>query len=919
MVQVTVEYPASAFVHTQQIRTMGDSSASSRNSLAEEMGRLRLDYEPLDVDTLKADVQVFEQLRQELDEEWKTESDKYYETIALVPYDGEEKPRRNYANPQGIVEDKSLFPYHDSCYALLDAYDGMYENFDQQPIHPDSKRPSLSSNPENGWIEPPRVLAQSDNMSVGSNDEEGLILCTLQSIMGVLFQKRRKRPNNHDSSVLVANATLTIRRMILRDAPRASVSEAEDKELRPNLPTWPLTWDISDISPTATPLPSDPLKRAELLLKLLKHSLSEWQRDHILAGAILAKLAKDKSFEDIPVLQKTLVIIASEYVCCDNFECQHFVEHDCHAWKFFLSTLTAALRHGIDLVTDAHARTIACFTRYVYLREFGHLLQEGKAKAGQPAIALRRLQLKRSLVANRLEDEELETASGPENQTPTRVLFAIIQAFGRRGEIEHAFIRNNHQSPTLSTDRLAQHLDSYYNSLRVVTSMAMSTCQILPNSERLYQISSLLVRSITACLLGFDGQVMDFSHNYEDSYYLASKFSQLECVVTSPFRLADRVRNATKYASEAPRLSPEQTTYCPVQGASSQEDLTDNVQLAVQKALRGQPHEGIREVVRNLFLRDAVYMIDAGLGYADFCIWGRFPIQPLDPVLSWHDCNHPMPNDLESDEDSDDDESTEDDEEAEWLKPINWAANEDGFVLGGELYSHFSFSLMALFCAFHGEPWNPNNHHSFNTKFRQASKAVVMSLSRYNFPQEIVTNILSFLPRDGWPEDRKFCWNYECALRQMAVIQYESKATMKAKLPAKDTQDDKHDSDYVKASITCKRCGIATYCSKECRSHDWKEIHKRVCIEPPYHGSLKDHALFCQAIADGSYQNLPQTAEEAQTDFDAEDGDESDWESVESDELIGGEDRDNSNEETNTTQAILNYIKQKKDVSLYSS
>jgi hypothetical protein len=44
-------------------------------------------------------------------------------------------PRRNYFNPQGIVQDASLYPYHDAFYNLIDAYDCLYPPGQEQPIH----------------------------------------------------------------------------------------------------------------------------------------------------------------------------------------------------------------------------------------------------------------------------------------------------------------------------------------------------------------------------------------------------------------------------------------------------------------------------------------------------------------------------------------------------------------------------------------------------------------------------------------------------------------------------------------------------------------------------------------------------------------------------------------------------------------
>jgi hypothetical protein len=92
--------------------------------------------------------------------------------------------------------------------------------------------------------------------------------------------------------------------------------------------------------------------------------------------------------------------------------------------------------------------------------------------------------------------------------------------------------------------------------------------------------------------------------------------------------------------------------------------------LACQKVVHGRPHSDIQAAVRSMYLRDAVYLTKAGLGYVDFVVWCRFPIHPLDPVMFYHDCNHIMP------------EVVEEENEADNLESIEWAQNDEvSFVL----------------------------------------------------------------------------------------------------------------------------------------------------------------------------------------------------------------------------------------------
>ena len=468
-------------------------------------------------------------------------------------------------------------------------------------------------------------------------------------------------------------------------------------------------------------LPAPGQERRELLLRLLKHAMSELQRDHLFAGAILVRLSLDGSFNHVPTFQRILTILCSEYILCSNFEWAEADDHDWDLWKFFLMIVESVFCFGPDEITTEHALSMAAFGRYGYLREYGHLADipsvSPKHSSGGSRGAINHngsnnpaphtLHLKRYLLANRMEeDEELEEGGDPEKQSPTRLVLTLIRAWGRRGERELARIakvlQNNNNSNgqdggTLKRDAnesIARYLNSYYNCLRAMVSLSHSSAQILPKSERLYQISSFLIRSIAASLIHIDKPSESITTtrpceslmDYSDTYYLgAPAFPQLESVVLSPFRLAHRIRHATEWDRRhnirqkithysVNNKGPEDDDDAPPQNDAA--GWSTILALACQNAVHGQPHESIRDSVRSLYLRDSVYMSISGMGYGDFVLWCRFPIQPLDPVMFYHDCNHIMPEEVDDDDSSTDDDDSSTNTEQEFNKVIPWAPNE---------------------------------------------------------------------------------------------------------------------------------------------------------------------------------------------------------------------------------------------------
>jgi hypothetical protein len=254
---------------------------------------------------------------------------------------------------------------------------------------------------------------------------------------------------------------------------------------------------------------------------------------------------------------------------------------------------------------------------------------------------------------------------------------------------------------------------------------------------------------------------------------------------------------------------------------------------------------------------------------------------------------------------------------------------QSGYVLAGELWGHFNFSLLAMVCAWK-EPWNPESHASFSSQFRNASRTLALCLGRQcggggtgssTFPSEVVRSIISYLPREAWPEDQFFCWHHDCCVKQMAVQMFDEGFALKASPTTATATATAATTTTLSSSrkhITCKKCGIPRYCSKSCCEND-KETHKQMCIEPPYCGVDQEHVAFCQSIADGSYKLSPTTTQQNEEAMDEDDNDDDDiddddddgsWESMDSNEEQGNVVMNNRQAEPETLmQAVMRYMR----------
>jgi hypothetical protein len=407
-------------------------------------------------------------------------------------------------------------------------------------------------------------------------------------------------------------------------------------------------------------LPVNRKKRADVLLKLLRHSMSELQRDLTLATAVIVRLLRHHDLDDVTVLRKLLAILCSEYVVCEfPYAEEEPLDHFCGTWQLFIQRLPLVLAFGITNITREHATAIAGFVRATYFREFGYVLDDPESSdVKQKGKSL----MKRNLLSLRAEDDEVAFGrTGDKSSVPVDLVQGITMALGIRAAVDRRRLvsyRGDDSDSISNNPLIAETLDSYYNCLSALVDIGEASVLILPCNTRFFRQASCLVKSFCRALVEtganfLNDELMETAEfSEQNTGYLAHGQKELfESRLSTPLRFTTGISEATDKFQSLPKATVTHT------------NSHDQLMNAVDIALKARPPNDIRDAVRGLFVRNLVDVRFSGVGYGDFMLWCRFEVTPLDPVLFWKYCMYPL-EELDSDDEEDDDE--EDSESVDW-------------------------------------------------------------------------------------------------------------------------------------------------------------------------------------------------------------------------------------------------------------
>lgn len=800
--------------------------------------------------------EAYRKLEKSLTHQWEIECLKYEGTMEVtIQGESARVPRRNYANAQGTVNDCSLFPYHTSCYPLLDAYDCLYENQNDQPIEQSSICPSCEpSNLRRAEIEGFQVTV------------EGFMPNSVRAISEALIQANLAHDTNIDNALISAFKSDSVHLA-------TEVSEAEQRDPASLSDFWFAVGqqDISDGPVTRAderqafgPLnhPLDRRSRVDLLLKILKHALSELQKDYRLAAAILVRLHRNHDLDDVEAMQRLLVVLTSEYVVCGqpcsfDGDCDE-ADHFCRDTDEFYLCLESLLFEGLTFLSSNHSVALVGFIHYVYHREFGHLAADS---ASENATEKRKLLLKRNIVAQRNEndlDDESDVESA--KRVPTRLIYTIVKALKKLSE--------QLASPLLERERcslnraLAAHrLDSMINCTRCLVAIGEASLIFLPSSDRFDKIANVIASALgeTCASRHFLNQP-DWQLKTQYTGLRSSKLTVSENRLASPFRFADCIDGKSLIDNV-------------------NEKIQDSLFLSIDRFFGGNCHPDIKDVVRGLFVKQVVDVREVGFGYGDFLVWCGYEVIP-DPVLYSELSAFPAKHHYESDSD---DESTSEEDDSYYDWDYDKKATSAVKLTSAQLFNLYSLSLMNLGISW-VSPWTSGNQASFQPQFRDAAETVTLCTHHFAIPWDVNQNIISFVNRNWWPDARLRCHNQDCDLEQVFN-------EMENKVLGKPHQPKTH------VFLACPHCKIVTYCSQKCCDSD--QNHKKSCTRMTISsnrgigGSVQ---AIRQAYNSGEYQSLFADTTHQNTDMIVSDGegdcmedinDNDSWESINSDEPYG--------------------------------
>ncbi|KAL7532006.1 hypothetical protein ACHAXR_005675 [Thalassiosira sp. AJA248-18] len=647
------------------------------------------------------------------------------------------------------------------------------------------------------------------------------------------------------------------------------------------------------------------------LFKVLKHALSDLQREFRLARAVLLLITDWRLCDDttstspnegggIECLRRLLTIVSSEYVHnCGGYCHEWYIEnggitdndddyedvlessarldapnHYCSDWWEFLGSLTTLLSYGITYMTEKHANVICGFVLQEINRTSSSAgpIDDGGPDSNSESLSSKAY-LKQSIYF--LNNAECDGRPGlPQDSTGWQLninlLLAILSglrqhAVSDRMRLVKLLDLLNCSNSTCDREKngidvpmqISKTLQSFQACIEILVDIGERCLLRLPTNSSGRQLGGMVVRGI---LEGYVGN--DKFASVKPLSYLAEEMVTSCRSVIDPLRYADAVTNS----SNNPLLDPSRSRDRNIIGKHT-----------IEKLIGYQPPKDVQDIVKALYMRDLVDLQVSGCGYGDFLSWCHLPMSP-EPLLFDYKSNIPY---LAMDNG----------------EPRNdrWALDEDGTMLdNAHLSSRYDFSIL-VFLRQWQSPWTPESHLSFSIPYRRAISTLALCAHRYGVPHDISILVNSFLPRSWWTDDRRCCWCRECQLNQVKHI-FQRKIT--TRLNNWGTHEEISSTPHLEAEkgtksptlTTCPGCQIAMACSKDHLKYIHQDGHKRYCGLPPFRAPFSDEDnVLCRQILGTEEEDVgPLDNDEDQNDDGQADeiDDDGSWESVDSNEEV---------------------------------
>ena len=484
--------------------------------------------------------------------------------------------------------------------------------------------------------------------------------------------------------------------------------------------------------------------RTKILLKLLKHSMSELQRDHRLARAVILSMIQNNCFDDdggVEALRYVLMTFISEYIQCCNGRCHldYMINrtndddprpsHYCSDYGRSIKIIRLVIANGIELMSKEHSTVLVSFVHYLY--------DQCGWKEDESMVDL----------IGYDDDESIQHFD-----KPIRLLHQIIagigmKAFEDRNRLK-TLLRWKYSTSTSADPSLLKQIDSiaksHQLSMEALNRIAKTTLIRIPHDSITETIGSSLVRCFVLNSMDrFQHSLFRRQYGYNNRerstnplYVIPFDKDNFE-FMTKENRYADSINN--EFTMKKRRLN------------DIKEDFLDSCCLdeieqdpIIQTIFLSGPSQEVQNIVKALFLSQIVDP-QYSCGYGDFLVWCRLPVHIHDPMLYEHLANFP---DYDDEVDFDDNG-----EEDITRRQLEFYDEEQNLLRGGKLQARYDFSLLLLKRVW-AAPWNPKNHASFQTQFRDAVWTLLLCAHRYHLGSDIPLHVCSYLSRHWWPDDR---------------------------------------------------------------------------------------------------------------------------------------------------------------------
>lgn len=409
------------------------------------------------------------------------------------------------------------------------------------------------------------------------------------------------------------------------DDDRGFRSGGEDERVRvPNF----LPNSINSIKDSLQNLTNFP-ERDEVLLRLLKHSMADFQPDHRLTVEILLYCRDFKCFRDVQFYRRVIACVLLDRIIC-NGRCNvrrpfEPYDHLCDDWQQIELVLGDAFCTGVDEFTYEHALLVCAFfkmTLDMANPSAGEKDDEIVTNVGQSALKSRKAKLKQAIYLWKMtdyDDDDSDDESDDNNVKeviPYRVLCEFVDALRRDAG------KNRHRRWESE-----QAMNSFCNAIGTFVFMGETSVRRLPAKHDSIEFCSMIVSSFVGAY------VYDWEHgNHEGPYILSPHLPS----VINPDRYANAVNQATERFLKAKEWETA------VMGRGPEFEVA-------KKAPPRAPRDAL-DVIRSCFARDLAEVGKAGCGYGDCLVWMDGEITAHDAFLFFSDSHNYPVGDEENEE-----------------------------------------------------------------------------------------------------------------------------------------------------------------------------------------------------------------------------------------------------------------------------